>query len=382
MWDMQVLPIVRSAPELWPDASLDTFLCACAAVRTRGFFDLGDGGGGPYLLPAIDLLNHSRANTSTSLVVERGGSSSEGSSVGKEKLIFSMVAERDIGGGEEVTHAYDDLDNTSLLLTYGFVASAGEAPLTATARVPLSMLLDACKAVRDTRHADPFGPPWELREAWSAKQDACKRLLSIYGDEVAVSVQEPLPDVLLTVVQLMLMPVDDFEELIASEERPPLLDGSALDDEPEFAALVTDALLRALDAAIARYADAQSEHRSESSRAQAASLLRAGELEALRATQRSAVRLLGASREEAEVDEDDELSELGVQGEESEESEGEEEGVGHCDRDVTALSARAAGSTHVTLGASKDGTCEIHQTIGTVWKGTDRCAKRKRSHTD
>ena len=63
--------MVLGAPELWPGASLARFLNACAAVRTRGFFDAAEGGGGPYLLPAIDMLNHARKGIATSLVVER-----------------------------------------------------------------------------------------------------------------------------------------------------------------------------------------------------------------------------------------------------------------------------------------------------------------------
>ena len=92
------------------------------------------------MLPAIDMLNHSRARTATSLIVERlehnstaDGSvdscadskdhgSASGTSTGsqsahgdggkrsRELLIFSMSAERDIEPGEEVLHVYDDLD--------------------------------------------------------------------------------------------------------------------------------------------------------------------------------------------------------------------------------------------------------------------------------
>mgnify|MGYP001179887381 CR=1 FL=1 len=94
MWEKSVRPVVAAAPEHWPDSSLASFLRACAAVRTRGFYDSADGGGGPYMLPAIDMLNHAREGTSTSLSVERGDG----------VLVFSMEAERDIEVGEEITH--------------------------------------------------------------------------------------------------------------------------------------------------------------------------------------------------------------------------------------------------------------------------------------
>ena len=71
LWEKSIAPMVLGAPELWPGASLARFLNACAAVRARGFFDAAEGGGGPYLLPAIDMLNHARKGIATSLVVER-----------------------------------------------------------------------------------------------------------------------------------------------------------------------------------------------------------------------------------------------------------------------------------------------------------------------
>ena len=141
---------------MWPRATADTFAWAVGAVRTRGFHfggggttaTAGDDNSGPYMLPAIDMLNHSRANTATSLcvdggaasgalspgaaVVARGVSGDDASALGEirraetaEKsaeiapLTFSMVAERDVRAGEEITHTYDALDNAHLLMTYG-----------------------------------------------------------------------------------------------------------------------------------------------------------------------------------------------------------------------------------------------------------------------
>eukprot|EP00966_Prymnesium_polylepis_P116205 2686201-Prymnesium_polylepis.1 len=71
LWEKSIAPLVEASPELWPDASMGAFLHACASVRTRGFYDTAAGGGGPYMLPAIDMLNHAREGTATSLVVER-----------------------------------------------------------------------------------------------------------------------------------------------------------------------------------------------------------------------------------------------------------------------------------------------------------------------
>ena len=136
---------------MWPRATADAFAWAAGAVRTRGFHfggatTAGNDNSGPYMLPAIDMLNHSRANTATSLCVD-GSAASEALSPGAvvvakgasdasvlgdirraetaEKsaeiapLTFSMVAERDVNAGEEITHTYDALDNAHLLMTYG-----------------------------------------------------------------------------------------------------------------------------------------------------------------------------------------------------------------------------------------------------------------------
>ena len=76
--------MVAAHEQLWPDASLGGFLHACAAVRTRGFFDAAAGGGGPYMLPAIDMLNHARDGTATSLSVERIDGTHDGAAGGME----------------------------------------------------------------------------------------------------------------------------------------------------------------------------------------------------------------------------------------------------------------------------------------------------------
>lgn len=360
VYDKQVGPVVRAHPQVWPDPSADAFLNACAAVRTRGFHDTGTDGGGPYLLPAIDMLNHARAGAATSLVVERmmpmappprdleeaaasscdspldsavgstavspsttgatAGSASEephgpsieeaSSSVVRgptSEIVWSMRAERRLAAGEEIMHSYDALDNAQLLLCYGFVARPEESPLPTSARMPLTMLLAAASRTRDSTLRSA---PWDVGEGWAEKEAACIALLEPYGGAVSVSKQDPLPDALITVLQFMLMPLDDFRELIEEEVRPtheedhcdaieakdsgscqarrgqpttsaginsvdaasgsggasssdgvcrprriPMLDASVVESEPAFASLVVGALLHAVDMALRRYPD-------------------------------------------------------------------------------------------------------------------------------
>jgi len=263
LWSKELLPLVSAHAELWPDASLGAFLRACAAVRTRGFYDTAADGGaaGPYLLPAVDMLNHARTRQATSLTVERvgararagggggrGAAGTAGSSVGggrcdeprgdgnsdgtaeqeeeegegegeEEELIFSMEAERALAAGEEAVHTYDHFTDAQLLLTYGFVSARGEGALPTTARLPLPLLATAARATAQARRKPRFRAalPWDPCEAWAAKEAACAALLAPYDGAVGVSRAEPLPDALLTAAVLLLMPRDDFEAFVGGE---------------------------------------------------------------------------------------------------------------------------------------------------------------------
>ena len=292
MWDKSVRPIVEASPELWPECSLESFLLACAAgthvsqlivgpcvtphpcharcpgkrevtrdhpircaVRTRGFYDTAEGGGGPYMLPAIDMLNHSLEGIASTLLVERssageasegdgsdggegtlasgggsGGGSGRGSAGGSAggSLVFSMCAQRAIGEGEELTHTYDHFDDAQLLLTYGFVSNADEGALPPTARLPLQLLLQGCEAAASracrgiSLHADgnadglaegptdgpadgladgpAEAPPpsaWDPHEGWVMKRAACERLLEAHGQPSPIPSHTHAPMTLL-----------------------------------------------------------------------------------------------------------------------------------------------------------------------------------------
>jgi hypothetical protein len=401
LWTKEIRPLVEAHPALWPDPSLGAFLRACAAVRTRGFFDAAATGGaaGPYMLPAIDMLNHSRAGQATSLVVERSVERTEGSAAsrsapssessggitrgGNSPLVFSMRAERDLAAGEEVVHTYDDFSDSQLLLTYGFVSSDGEAALPTTALLTLEALLRAAKATAEAATRSLPGPsggssgggggtgrslPWVPLEGWFAKEAACARLLAPYGGRLAVSIVEPLPDALLTTMLLLMMPYEDFAELLGVDAdgvnvgeggggrnnvesgqtgmgapRVPLLDSSVLEDEPLLAAIVVEATVAAISTAEARYQDETSAMRglgtkSDESEARgtahirrlaAARALVQGERAALAATRRAALRLLvevGLDNDgEDEEGEEDEGEEDEGEEDEGEEDEGEED---------------------------------------------------------
>ena len=60
--------------------------------------------------------------------------------------------------------------------------------------------------------------PWAACEGWEAKVAACSRLLAPHGGTVGVSEGEPLPEALLTVALLLLMPCEDFAALLRGDD--------------------------------------------------------------------------------------------------------------------------------------------------------------------
>ena len=255
--------------------------------------------------------------------------------------------------------------------------------------------------------------PWAACEGWEAKVAACSRLLAPHGGTVGVSEGEPLPEALLTVALLLLMPCEDFAALLRGDDddsdddddgdgndgdgggnagqegkggkegmkgkggdsragtteggaaggaedgaaggaageggvaRVPMLDSSVLEGEPLLAAAVVQAIVGAVAAAEKRYpAEPTAAPSAVEGAAGAAGVVSAagaagavgvaaeevpgtrarrlvmartmvcGELAALGATRRAALKLLV----EIELGEDEE------EGEEEDEEEGEEEG--------------------------------------------------------
>jgi SET domain len=123
------------------DLEFEQFAIACQCLSTRAFHlsNIGISAGkdaeqqyeytaavgdrnqstrsydGPFLLPIIDLLNHSSNVNRCSTTLQRLKLSSE-------SYNFVMFAERDIAAGEEVVHSYgSSLTATQWLQTFGFV---------------------------------------------------------------------------------------------------------------------------------------------------------------------------------------------------------------------------------------------------------------------
>jgi len=151
VWRSDVAPLL-ALPEHrdeWAGADLESFAWACDCTTSRGFDDEMTGATGygsnfrvisssfwfegPYLLPAVDMLNHDAAMPCTSLTVLEDGA-------------FAMIAERAVARGEEVCHRYQDLPDSRLLITYGFTLGDANA-IPPAPRVTLKSVIACCAVV-------------------------------------------------------------------------------------------------------------------------------------------------------------------------------------------------------------------------------------------
>ena len=108
----------------------------CARLVRSRAAQLDDGSWA--LVPGVDALNDGRGRAAPCTTLEVDGDG-----------VFEMVASRDLGSGEELTHCYDEFAHGGELLErYGF-APPGAAPAPRVFRV--AELLDACGAAAPER---------------------------------------------------------------------------------------------------------------------------------------------------------------------------------------------------------------------------------------
>eukprot|EP00793_Prasinoderma_coloniale_P000873 PRCOL_00004023-RA len=132
LFERNVLPVVRAAgEELFPETKcgVDAFLRAAALVASRAFNaqdhrqgtsadDASAPSSAPYLIPGIDMLNHS---VHASQRCTRLAYSADGVATIREPA-FLLCADRRVRKGEELFNTYGDaLSDAQLLATYGFV---------------------------------------------------------------------------------------------------------------------------------------------------------------------------------------------------------------------------------------------------------------------
>ena len=211
---------------------------------------------GPFLLPVIDLLNHSDTNKATTLQRDQ------------DTGAFCMIAERDLEEGEELLHSYGDLTASQLLQTFGFIpeqtirSSIGEALSAETRTMTPAMLskeelVNACQSVKKSSY------PKELTETMKKYEiegdafdldDTKDRDLSFLPDQLLISssaTSSCLNDEIVTLCCTQLLPNEVYGEIFEDEQKQ-LLDQSVLEDY-FLGKLVAMAILTAIKKKLATY---------------------------------------------------------------------------------------------------------------------------------
>ena len=169
---------------------------------------------GPYLLPLIDLLNHSTYPESRCTTLESNGAS------------FIMKAERPISAGEEILHSYgNDLTISQFLQTFGFIEekllhdltlppSASKSTLAyfpSPVIVSKHLILDACWQVVESGYPERLGQAMEQAEMedeiWAVKVDKKRGTQNpLIPDPLLIDRTNLLSDELVTVACLPFLP--------------------------------------------------------------------------------------------------------------------------------------------------------------------------------
>jgi hypothetical protein len=233
------------------DELFRSFQMACACVSTRGFHlkennkDVSSGASvdayaGPFLLPFIDLLNHSSNQKDKCTTLQRRTDIPGQSNNGMAQDGFFMTAERDVKKDEEILHSYGNgLTSCQLLQTFGFVESylvdraiRGAFPGNIendVTPVILSkeMLIQACAHISLSKIPQNLEKQittcpellqqdfdtWELPSAPSLMDRNSNAVKKKIPDEIIVNFTHPLSDDLITLCSLQFLPDEAFDEI-------------------------------------------------------------------------------------------------------------------------------------------------------------------------
>lgn len=286
VYGRHVAPIAAARRDLWPEAgaTLDRFLAAAGLVQSRAFHleaenwvsgvtqvSALEGGTQVYLLPGIDMINHSHNAQRRNARLERvnvtaggtvvGGSAAAAKDLGleggasaaggeaKAPAYFIMRADKPIPAGTEVLHTYGDLSDSQLLQTYGFLdseddfkAGSDQAEAAAAAVAKKRGRMTARQAAAAAAAAAAYRNPHNAALVpYSTVQQVCSGLLASMDQapsaaalkakreflatagvlqaaapeatQFVVLASAPLPEELSTTVQVLLMMGEEFKEL-------------------------------------------------------------------------------------------------------------------------------------------------------------------------
>jgi len=205
---------------------------------------------GPFLLPAIDLLNHAASNEPGHCTTLRRDTDCS----------FCMKAERPITANQEILHSYGDhLTASQYLQTFGFVPTSRTQAIVnddkpeefrnlTPALLRKQDVLETCWSViasgLPTRLAEAMTEMED--EAWTVKVDR-RRTADFISDDLIVDVTTPLTDEIVTTACLAFFPICAYREAAQA-----LLSAEILDDF-FLGTLVCTSLLQVLHSKLEQY---------------------------------------------------------------------------------------------------------------------------------
>ncbi|MEW5304249.1 MAG: hypothetical protein WDW36_006873 [Sanguina aurantia] len=285
----EALPVISARPDLWPAPwnSVSRFGQVAGVAQSRAFHmeesnwvtGSAKESSNLYLLPAVDMINHASDPSRRNAILSKLNQPMSKVVGGAEQAVewaFCVTAECDIPAGQEVLHSYGDLGDAALLQTYGFVDAAigtEDEPFVNPCNhvlIPFQSIQRVCRQMNKDQGDDDSGfskakkasaaaTHKQLEDRKVAMLVSCKLLQAAApaNTEFVLTLGNPLPDTLLTVIQVLLMLEGEFAMLLANNGPK---DGEAyslgtdlLEEDAEFGEMVAFALVQVLDIASHRY---------------------------------------------------------------------------------------------------------------------------------
>lgn len=268
------------------DELFKVFEMACACVSTRGFHlrDNVDEKSsrdkkGPFLLPFIDLLNHTSNPKDKCTTLRRQTVNSD--PVG-EKDFFLMSAERDISGGEEILHSYGStLSSGQLLQTFGFVETSlinrairlsflSENQNAVTPAVlSLNSIVNACAKFASSHEREELEniisqnpnledfDVWDLPSASDLEARNSGEIRRSITNDILINYYEPISEDLITLCCAQFLPIDAYTEICSGGENDESMTLSTLSvdilEDFFLGSLVLKAIMLSIDDRLAEY---------------------------------------------------------------------------------------------------------------------------------
>lgn len=183
--------IMMAHPEQWPAPSPASFalFCECLAqVFSRNFHrEEVQGREGPYLLPGLDILNHS-FGSNTVFEIRGGGR--------KHAATFTVVTSRALKAGEQVLGSYGRIGAARFACEFQFVTSAEVREdvirFSTEALISIVLTLKAREAAVSTIATRPAPPVADLRKDLENRVERLQRMGILYDEGLFLS--RPYPE--------------------------------------------------------------------------------------------------------------------------------------------------------------------------------------------